>query len=194
MVAQTIEAAEMQRVQVCGGPSPRGLDEQRGDANPAASAARTLGNYRGTGETVPFVNRVFEWGVVIATFLSILSIVPRHCARLADFFHPKLRDINAVLITLRLIALALRRAVSAPMYCVDSRTSAGPQRCRLTVLTTQTAVKIATVRRGWSQTTAQICNHSMDLWISVALQCTFGGANGRMSRGRQQKRRHVGER
>ena len=41
------------------------------------------------GGIVPFVNRTFEWGVVIATFLSVLSVVPRHCARLAYFFHPK---------------------------------------------------------------------------------------------------------
>ena len=36
-----------------------------------------LGSYFcGTGEIVPFVNRTVEWGVVIATFLSVLSIVP----------------------------------------------------------------------------------------------------------------------
>ena len=50
----------------------------RGNANPAA---HNLGNYRGAGEIVPFVNRTLEWGVVIATFVSVLSIVPRHCAR-----------------------------------------------------------------------------------------------------------------
>ena len=49
------------------------------------------GNYRGTGDVVPLVNRTFEWGVVIATFLSALSTVPRHCARLTYFLHPKLR-------------------------------------------------------------------------------------------------------
>ena len=62
------------------------------------------------------MNRTFEWGVVIATFLSVLSIVHCHCARLTYFLQPKLRKINAVLITLKLITLAfaLRRAVSAP--------------------------------------------------------------------------------
>ena len=73
------------------------------NAHPAAPAAHpatcNLDNYRGTGEIVPFVDRAFEWGVAIATFLSVLSIVPRHCARLTYFFHPKLRKINAVLIT-----------------------------------------------------------------------------------------------
>ena len=82
-----------------------------GGADPAA---RDLGNYCGTGEIVPFVNRTFEWAVVIATFLSVLSIVPHYCARLTYFFHPKLREINAVLITLKLITFALRRAVTAP--------------------------------------------------------------------------------
>ena len=48
---------------------------------------------------VPFVNRTFGWGVVIATFLSVLSIVPRHCARLTQFLHPKLRKIDVVLIS-----------------------------------------------------------------------------------------------
>ena len=49
-----------------------------------------------------------EWGVVIATCLSILSIVPRHCACLTYFLHPKLRKINAVLTTPQLIPLTLR--------------------------------------------------------------------------------------
>ena len=31
---------------------------------------------------------------------TVLSIVPRHCARLTYFIHPELRKINAVLITL----------------------------------------------------------------------------------------------
>ena len=65
------------------------------------------------------MNRTFEWGVVVSTFLSVLSIAPRHCARLTDFLHPKLRKINAVLITFKLplplpiplplITLTLRR-------------------------------------------------------------------------------------
>ena len=57
---------------------------------------------------VPFVKRTFEWGVVIATLSSVLSIMPRNCARLTYFLHPKLRKVNAVLIALKLIALTLR--------------------------------------------------------------------------------------
>ena len=49
-----------------------------GNATPAAPAARNLGSDDGTGDSVAFVNRAFEWGV--AVFLSVLSIVPRHCA------------------------------------------------------------------------------------------------------------------
>ena len=59
-----------------------------------------LDSYRGPGESVPFVNRTFERGVAIATFLSVLSTVPRHCARLTYFLHPKLWKTNAVLPTL----------------------------------------------------------------------------------------------
>ena len=55
------------------------------------------------------MNGTFEWGVVIATYLSVLSIMPRHCARLTFFLHPKLRKINAVLLTPQLITLTLRR-------------------------------------------------------------------------------------
>ena len=70
-------------------------------ANPATPAVRKLGSYHGTWESVLFVNslRTFEWGVAITTFVSVLSVVPRHCARLTDFLHPKLRTSNAVLIT-----------------------------------------------------------------------------------------------
>ena len=88
-------------------------------AAPAArTAARSSGHYRGTGETVPFVNRTFEWGAVFATFLSVLSLGPRLCARLTNFLHPKLRKIDAVLITPQLITLALRRAanISSPHH------------------------------------------------------------------------------
>ena len=71
-------------------------EEGFGNANPAA---RNLGNYHGTWEITPFVDRIFERGVIIATFLSVLSIVPPppDCARLTHFFHPNLREINAVL-------------------------------------------------------------------------------------------------
>ena len=74
----------------------------------------------------PLVNRTFEWGVVIATSLSVLSVVPRRCARLTSFFHSKLRNINAVPITLQPSTRPLQRlwrAVSAPRVvwcCVAS--------------------------------------------------------------------------
>ena len=58
-------------------------------------------------EIIPFVNFTFQWGVVITTFLSILGIVPRRRARLT-FLHPKLREIIAVLTTLKLLTLTLR--------------------------------------------------------------------------------------
>ena len=77
-------------------------------------SAHNFGNYRVTGELLPFVNCTFEWGVVIATVLSVLSIVPRHCARLTYFLHPKWRKIDALLITLKQMTLTLRRAVSTP--------------------------------------------------------------------------------
>ena len=71
-----------------------------GGADPAACpTARNLGNYRGTGGIRPFVNRTFEWGGGIATFSSVLSVVPRHCARLTSLLHPKSRKIKAVRIT-----------------------------------------------------------------------------------------------
>ena len=47
-------------------------------------AARDLGNCHETGGIVPFVNHTF---------------LPRHCAHLAYFPHPKLRKISVVLIT-----------------------------------------------------------------------------------------------
>ena len=77
---------------------------RRGNAHPAA---RNLGNYHGTGGVVPFVNGTFEWGAVIATFLSILSLLPHHCARLTCFLHPNLKKSNAVLITPQPITLTL---------------------------------------------------------------------------------------
>ena len=44
------------------------------------------------------MNCTFQRGVVIATFLSVLGIVPCHCARLTYFLHPKLRKISVMLI------------------------------------------------------------------------------------------------
>ena len=62
-----------------------------------------------------FVNHTFDLGVAIATFLSVLSIVPHHCACFTYFLHPKLRKIKAVLITPQLISCTLRR-VGSPSY------------------------------------------------------------------------------
>ena len=76
--------------------------DRMGGANPAA---RKLGHCHGTWGVVSFCDRTFEWRAVIATFLSVLSIVPRHCARLTSFLHPKLRTINAVLMTPQLMTL-----------------------------------------------------------------------------------------
>ena len=53
-----------------------------------APVARNLGNYRGTGEIAPIVNRTFEWGVAIATFLSVLSFVARNTRSRSPGFHP----------------------------------------------------------------------------------------------------------
>ena len=75
-----------------------------GDVHPAAlvaPAARNLGNCHGTWDIVPFVNCPFQWGVVITTFLSF-SIM---CLAIV----PKLRKMNAVLITPQPIPLTLRR-------------------------------------------------------------------------------------
>ena len=61
------------------------------------------------------MNRTFEWAVVIATFLSFFffwSFVPRHCAHLTYFLHPKIKEINVVLFTLQ---LNLRRIGSIPV-------------------------------------------------------------------------------
>ena len=66
-----------------------------------------------------FCGPYFEWGAVLATFLSVLSIVPRHCACLTCFIHPKLRKINAVLITQQLITLILRHLWCAGSIPVD---------------------------------------------------------------------------
>ena len=69
-------------------------------ARPAEQPAiHNLDHCRGTGEIVPVVCRTFEWGVVIAPFLSVLSIVPHHCACLTYFLLLKLMKINVVLIT-----------------------------------------------------------------------------------------------
>ena len=68
---------------------------------------------RGNGTL--FVNRkIVKCFVVIAIFLSVLSNAPRHCARLTNFLHPKLREITAVLNTPKRMTRTLRRAVSAP--------------------------------------------------------------------------------
>ena len=76
--------------------------------------ARNLGNYYRTGEIAPFVSRTFEKGVAIAAFFSVLSVVPRHCARLTHILHPKLREMNAVLMTPQRRTLTLRQTGSIP--------------------------------------------------------------------------------
>ena len=91
------------------GCTTRAVTGKGNPATPAGPAARNSVHCHGTGETVPFMNRTFEWGVGIATFLSLLSIVPRHCARLTYFLHSKLRKVNAVLIIPQLITLPLPR-------------------------------------------------------------------------------------
>ena len=68
---------------------------------------------------------ILKGGVIIATFLFVWSIVPRHCARLTYFLHPNLREIIAVLITPELIPLPCGTCVSyvvCPLfvlYCVE---------------------------------------------------------------------------
>ena len=63
----------------------------------------------------------WEGEVVIATFWSILSTVPRCCTRLTYFLHPKLRKIGAVLITAQLSTLTLRR-----LWCARGAQEAFP--------------------------------------------------------------------
>ena len=77
------------------------------------------------------MHRIFEWGAVIASSLPVFSTVPRHCACLTYFLHPKWRKINAVPITSRLIPLPLRRLQRArnipkqvnfkPRFCFYAR-------------------------------------------------------------------------
>ena len=94
----------------------------RGNADPAPPAVRpavrNLRNSRGTGGKVPFVKHTFEWGAVIAAFLSVLSLVARHCPRLTDFLHPKSRTINAPLLPPLLIALPLRSPWAGAMLMI----------------------------------------------------------------------------
>ena len=80
----------------------------------ARPAVRSLGHCRGPGETVPFVNRTFVWGAVIATFLSVSSVVPRRRARLTHLLRPKLREIDAVPIPPQPMTIPLRAAGGVP--------------------------------------------------------------------------------
>ena len=68
------------------------------------------------------MNRTFEWGVGIATLLSVLRTMPRHCARLTDFLHPKLRQIKAALLTRQLLTPPLRR-----LRCACGAQDAAPE-------------------------------------------------------------------
>ena len=54
-----------------GMPVVQNMCQPSGNAN--NPAARTLGSDHGTREIVPFVNRTFEWGVAIATLLSVFE-------------------------------------------------------------------------------------------------------------------------
>ena len=85
--------------------APHFLTHAPGNANPAAPAARILSNCHGIGEIVPFVDRVFEWGAVTATFLSCAS--PLCPFDLLPSLKTKLRNITAVLITPSPITLTL---------------------------------------------------------------------------------------
>ena len=71
------------------------------------------------------MNRTFEWRVVITTILSVLSIVPCQCAHVTYILHPKMRKINAVRMTLKLISCTLWR-----MRRARSRSSQGLQQLR----------------------------------------------------------------
>ena len=77
-------------------------------ANTEAHVARNLDNFPRSGQIVPFVNRTRERRVVVATFSTILSIVHRHGARWIYFLHLELRNINVVLIIVKLITPTLR--------------------------------------------------------------------------------------
>ena len=84
------------------------------DANPAAPAARNLGDHHGTGEILPFcpcgsLGRHMH--------LGLLGLCHASRCLPSDFLHPKLRKMDAVLITLKLMTRPLRRlrrAVSTP--------------------------------------------------------------------------------
>ena len=73
------------------------------------------------------MSRTPEWGVIIATFLSVLSGVPRHCARLAYFLDPKSREVNAVLITPQPITCPLRCACGAQEAVPEDTTQSAPR-------------------------------------------------------------------
>ena len=89
-----------------------------GGANPAAHPeAHNLGNYRGTGEIVPFCtcsSLMAKWTYAFGAHLGLsnaLWCLPSY------FLLAKLREIDAVLIARKLITVTLRclrRAVSTP--------------------------------------------------------------------------------
>ena len=73
-----------------------------------------MGDYDGTGETVPFCtcsSLTDKWTYAFGAHVGL-----RHASRCipSHFFHPKLRKIDAVLIIVQPITLPLRHAVSAP--------------------------------------------------------------------------------
>ena len=83
-------------------PGGRGASRPSGGAN---RAAHNLGDYRGTGEIAPFctcgslmAKRTYAFGAHLGLSHEVWCL-PSY------FLHPKLRKIDAVLITLKLIAL-----------------------------------------------------------------------------------------
>ena len=80
--------AEARTMQRDGLPPDTGAVPRSGSGN-AYPPAHGLGICHGNGDVVPFGNRILKWGVVIATFLSVLSSVPRPCAIWTDFLRPK---------------------------------------------------------------------------------------------------------
>ena len=152
-----------------------------GNAHPAAPAARNLGNYHRVGEIVPFVNRACEWGVAIATFLSVLSTVLCHCARLTYFLHPKVRKMNAVPITPRLISLTLRRLQRAGSIPVVFKAT-GNQSIGQGTPTSRTQTRTrapararereTAAREGVSSTQDQTSTYDEDLILIPTEMCT----------------------
>ena len=93
-----------------------------------------------------------------ATLLSVLCIVPRHCARLTCFLHPKLREISAVPITPQ--PIPLRRAGSIPsVLSYSQRGHVAPLSLQITP-----EPEVAVSSSGWSITRHAPCWALLCLW------------------------------